>query len=88
MTISNTPINEIKGIISAQREYFASNVTLDYSFRKEQLKKLQAALVKWEKPLLDALWSDLHKSAQEAILTELSIVSGEVKTICRTCAVG
>ena len=79
MTISNTPINEIKGIISAQREYFASNVTLDYNFRKEQLKKLQAALVKWEKPLLDALWSDLHKSAQEAILTELSIVSGEVK---------
>ena len=79
MTIPNTPINEIKGIINAQREYFASNITLDYGFRKEQLKRLQAALVKWEKPLLDALWSDLHKSAEEAILTELSIVSGEVK---------
>ena len=60
MTIPNTPINEIKGIINAQREYFASNITLDYGFRKEQLKRLQAALVKWEKPLLDALWSDLH----------------------------
>ncbi|MBQ5645223.1 MAG: aldehyde dehydrogenase family protein, partial [Bacteroidaceae bacterium] len=37
------------------------------------------ALTKWEKPLCDALWSDLHKSSQEAILTELSIVAGEVK---------
>ena len=79
MSIENTPINEIKGIVAAQREYFATNATLGYNFRKEQLRKLQAALLKWEKPLCDALWSDLHKSAEEAILTELSIVAGEVK---------
>ena len=29
MSISNTPITEIKSIIDAQRDYFASNVTLD-----------------------------------------------------------
>ena len=79
MSIQNTPIGEIKNIVAAQREYFATNETLEYKFRKEQLKKLQAALKKWEKPLCDALWSDLHKSAEEAILTELSIVAGEVK---------
>ena len=79
MSISNTPITEIKSIIDAQRDYFASNVTLDRKFRKEQLKKLQQALLKWEKPLCDALWADLHKSAEEAIMTELSIVSGEIK---------
>ena len=79
MSISNTPIEEMKSIIDAQRDYFASNVTLDRKFRKEQLKKLQQALLKWEKPLCDALWADLHKSAQEAIMTELSIVSGEIK---------
>ena len=79
MSISNTPITEIKSIIDAQRDYFASNVTLDRKFRKEQLKKLQQALLKWEKPLCDALWTDLHKSAEEAIMTELSIVSGEIK---------
>ena len=83
MSISNTPINEIKSIVAAQREYFATNETLEYKFRKEQLKKLQAAFLKWEKPLCDALWSDLHKSSQEAILTELSIVAGEIKNhIC------
>ena len=79
MSIQNTPVGEIKNIVAAQRVYFATNETLEYKFRKEQLKKLQAALKKWEKPLCDALWSDLHKSAEEAILTELSIVAGEVK---------
>ena len=79
MSIENTPINDIKSIVAAQREYFATNETLGYKFRKEQLKKLQAALIKWENPLCDALWSDLHKSREEAILTELSIVAGEVK---------
>ena len=79
MNIQNTPVSEIKSIVAAQREYFATNETLTYEFRKEQLKKLKAALTKWEKPLCDALWSDLHKSSQEAILTELSIVAGEVK---------
>lgn len=79
MSIQNTPMSEIKSIVAAQREYFATNETLTYEFRKEQLKKLKAALTKWEKPLCDALWSDLHKSSQEAILTELSIVAGEVK---------
>ena len=79
MSIKNTPVSEIKNIVAAQREYFATNETLTYKFRKEQLKRLLAALTKWEKPLCDALWSDLHKSSQEAILTELSIVAGEIK---------
>lgn len=79
MSIENTPIAEIKDIVVAQRDYFASNVTLDRKFRKGQLRKLQQALAKWEKPLCDALWNDLHKSAEEAIMTELSIVNGEIK---------
>ena len=79
MSIKNTPQSEIKNIIELQREYFASNATLGHSFRKEQLKKLQKSLKEWEKPLCDALWSDLHKSPQEAIMTELSIVAGEIR---------
>ena len=79
MTISNTPVNEIEKIVAAQRTYFSSGATLERKFRKEQLRKLQHALKEWEKPLCDALWQDLHKSPEEAILTELSIVAGEVK---------
>ena len=62
MTIENTTTNDIKNIIEAQREFFASNATLDIEFRKKQLKKMRDALKKWEKPLLEALWLDLHKS--------------------------
>lgn len=79
MSIENTSTAEIKGIVEAQRRYFASNVTLDRKFRKQQLKKLRNALQEWEKPLCEALWNDLHKSAEEAIMTELSIVSGEIR---------
>lgn len=79
MKIENTSIQDIDTIIALQREFFASNATLDFKFRKQQLKKLRDALKEWEKPLCEALWNDLHKSAEEAILTELSIVAGEVK---------
>ena len=65
-------------IITAQRAYFHSGATLDINFRRQMLKKLQTALAKWEKPLADALWADLHKSYEEAYLTELSIVKGEI----------
>ena len=79
MKIENYSPERIKEIIEKQRAFFASGDTLSSEFRREQLKKLLEALKKWEKALCDALWSDLHKSAEEAILTELSIVSGEVK---------
>ena len=70
---------QILEIVESQRSLFKSGTTLDINFRVEMLKKLQTALDKWEKPLADALWSDLHKSYEEAYLTELSIVKGEVK---------
>ena len=68
----------IDQIIESQRAYFHSGATLDINFRRQMLKKLQTALAKWEKPLADALWADLHKSYEEAYLTELSIVKGEI----------
>ncbi|MBR3976271.1 MAG: aldehyde dehydrogenase family protein [Bacteroidaceae bacterium] len=79
MEIKNTPAQLIDTIIEEQRNYFASNATLCRKFRKKQLKKLQKALKYWEKPLCDALWQDLHKSCEEAVMTELSIVAGEIK---------
>ena len=76
----------IPSIIESQRAYFHSGATLDLSFRLGMLKKLQAALEKWEKPLADALWTDLHKSYEEAYLTELSIVKGEITNHIRNIA--
>ena len=73
----------IPSIIESQRAFFHTGATLGLNFRRQMLKKLQGALDKWEKPLADALWTDLHKSYEEAYLTELSIVKGEVKNHLR-----
>ena len=83
MAIENTSPERIEAVVRAQREYFASGATLERRFREEQLRRLQQALHKWYEPLCKALWEDLHKSEQEAVLTELSIVEGEVKTHLR-----
>lgn len=79
MSIANTTYNEIIKIHESQKLFFATGTTLSYKFRCQQLDKLAKALKQWERPLLTALWNDLHKSEEEAILTELSIVFGEIK---------
>lgn len=83
MAIENTTDEKIRSIIKAQREYFRSGETLGIGFRKEMLKKFAAAMKKWETPLCEAIWTDLHKSYEEAYLTELSIVSGEIRNHLR-----
>ena len=47
--IINTTEQEIKDITALQRDYFKSGATLPYKFREQQLKKLLAAMNKWEK---------------------------------------
>ena len=79
MKIENTSNEHIKAVAAAQREFFHSGATLDIAFRKQMLRRLQKALAEWEKPLAEALYADLHKSYEEAYLTELSIVAGEVR---------
>ena len=81
--MENTSTERIEAIVKAQREYFHSGATLDVTFRKSMLKTLLAAMEKWENRLADALWNDLHKSYEEAYLTELSIVKGEIRTHIR-----
>ena len=78
MAITNTPTEQIVNIVAAQRAYFRSGKTLDIKNRLTALRAFKAALVKWEKPLAEALWADLHKSYEEAFLTELSIVAAEI----------
>ena len=77
--MENTSIEKIQNIAEAQKAFFRSGVTLDLKFRKEMLRKFLAAFEKWEKRLCDALWTDLHKSYEEAFLTEISIVKAEAK---------
>ena len=68
----------IDTLVKEQRSFFASGATRDVKFRKQQLKSLRAAVRKWEKPLCDALWTDLHKSYEEAFMTEMGLIYGEI----------
>ena len=78
--MENTSTERIIKIREAQKTFFASGATLDIKFRKEMLLNLLSAIEKWEDRLAEALWTDLHKSYEEAYLTEISIVKTEIKT--------
>ena len=79
MKLENTPAERIEALAAAQKARFRSGATLPEKFRRTMLRRFDAALVNWEKRLCDALWQDLHKSCEEAMLTELSIVRGEIR---------
>ena len=75
--------NYITTTLQKQRAYFQAGHTLPLSMRKELLRQLSEAMHRYEKQLAEALWQDLHKSYEEAYLTELSIVYGEIRNHLR-----
>lgn len=76
--MEDTSKSVIVEMLNKQKEYFSSGATKEIEFRLENLKRLKAAIHKHEKIITDALWTDLHKSYEEAYLTEISIVTGEI----------
>lgn len=68
----------ISEIVDEQRKFFRSGKTLSYSFRMEQLDKLYAAVSGREAEIRAALHQDLHKSDQEAYMTEIGLVLAEI----------
>ncbi len=79
MTIENTSDQRIREILASQRDFFHTGATLPVKFRKEQLNKFYAAMEQYQSQLAEALWTDLHKSFQEAYLTEIGLVKAEIK---------
>ncbi len=73
----------IHGIVSSQRKFFNSGITLDVKHRIEQLKKLRQAVIDNQKMLQDALYEDLGKSPLEAYLCDIGPVIVEVNEIIR-----
>ena len=81
--MENTSVEKISHIRQAQKAFYESGVTREVKFRKQMLHKMLAAMEKWEGKLAEALWTDLHKSYEEAYLTEISIVKSEIKAHIR-----
>ena len=68
----------IVNLLAQQRAFFATHQTKDIDFRLNQLRKLKRLVLQYEQKIADALWLDLHKSPEEAYLTETSIVLSEI----------
>lgn len=64
--------------LTAQKRFFASGQTKDLGFRRKQLNRLKEAIKQYEDQILEALYKDLHKSKEEAFLTEISLVQSEL----------
>lgn len=81
--IVNITTERITQIVAAQRSFFKKHRTLDVEYRMEALRKLRQSIVKHEKELTEALRTDLNKSYEEAYLTEISIVLGEIDNLLK-----
>lgn len=73
----------IEEILEQQRAYFHSGATLPVSFRIENLKKLYAAVQKYEREISEALTEDLGKSGFEGFMCETGLVLSELHYMIR-----
>ncbi|MGB0174782.1 MAG: aldehyde dehydrogenase [Acholeplasmataceae bacterium] len=65
--------------IQQKNAFFNEGNTLTYAFRLKALTDLKNAILSYEKPLLEALYKDLHKHEFEAYATEIGYVLKSIK---------
>ncbi|MFB4166401.1 aldehyde dehydrogenase [Virgibacillus sp. JSM 102003] len=71
-------MEQIEKLVKSQRDFFHNGKTLEYSFRKNQLKALKRMLKKYEQEIYRALKDDLNKSEHETLTTELGFLYSEI----------
>lgn len=69
---------EVKKILSNQKTFFQSGVTLDIKFRRDALTRLFEKIKEMRSEIHTALHSDLRKSEFESIETETSCILEEI----------
>lgn len=74
---------QISFLLERQRAFYHSGATIPVSFRRQQLKKLYAAVKKYEPQIAQALKLDLGKSAYESFMCETGMVLSEIRHMLR-----
>lgn len=64
--------------LQTMRNHFNSGATRSYQFRKQNLKALYEALLRYEPALMRALYDDLKKSPEECWVTEIGFLLAEI----------
>ncbi len=70
---------DIHEIVEEQRAFFRSGETLPFAFRYKKLEQLRNSITSRMAELEGALYQDLHKSAHEAYMSEISLVLEEIR---------
>ncbi len=74
---------QISNLLKKQKAYYKSGATIPVSFRIQQLKKLYAAVKKYQIEINDALTADLGKSHYEGFMCESGLVLSEISYMIR-----
>jgi aldehyde dehydrogenase (NAD+) len=78
-----SPVNDSLAALTDTKarldDYFATSATLPLSWRKHQLNAFLKLLRSEEKAITTALYQDLHKSEEEAFITEVGYLTKDVK---------
>ncbi len=73
----------LESSLQSLQEFFVSNATLSYEFRRQQLENLKKAIEKYEDEINTALKKDLGKSKEESWATEIGLLMAEIKLILK-----
>lgn len=71
------------GKLEKLRKTFEEGKTRSYAFRKEQLKALKSAVLRFEKEIEQALYEDLKKNREESWVTETGFLVAEINHCLR-----
>ncbi len=71
----------IHELVTSQRTFFASGVTLDVHWRVAALESLRQAILRQENKICAALEKDLNKCALESYMTEIGMVLEEIRYV-------
>ena len=69
---------ELLPILQKQREFFNSGATRSYEYRLEQLLAFKKAILKFEEPINQGLFTDLKKTVEESWVTETGLLLQEI----------
>lgn len=74
---------EIHSLKERQKRYFNAHKTIPLPLRKQALRRLKASIQVHEQDIMDALKTDLGKSAKEAYTTEVGLVYAEIRAMLK-----
>ena len=73
----------IKNRFDSLNAFYRSGATRNIDFRIDALRRFEKSVRAHEEEIAQALWQDLHKSPEEAYVTETAIVLEEIRTQVR-----